>query len=935
MIEAKHLFRIHQVFERTVSSLVSGQLTDLPRGSLPVSWISGPDGTDDFPIGFSRRLALSPKQLASTIKRALAARGQYQENEAQSSFNRLIDLYLAKSDFLIVNNPSDPHDGATDVFIKYCKHEAGLPTLTPSLVAGWYPEFLSFTRLDFRPREGQQLTIVPHYRCGAFSKTLGCQVDTRFSLESPVPWLEYDDSISGWRGTVPLFSEFRDGEDDRRIGKVYRAGRTGPYAIVNLLRIEVKAVRTESHGSICVERTLRARLTIKVLPFWSKGFTPSPQSGSIQPKAGQRVTSATLHRTSRAVSSGSRLDKLSEPSIYVSPKTELPSEKLEGPPIDQRSPSQRYWATESQDFEQAVISRVRNSPDQKNSDDSENVRSFDDAKPDTSRAATIQAFERFGLSKPQLVPQTELECYAASIMRPLKLQDGHHSHQKSTDRHSSVESFPGFAPSGSVRRLHDRQSNPSRPQKWQNFLQHFRETMATTRRTFSPKAEQVPASPTPLRDQNVPVAPTLAEGTLHRDITASSEVATEARRTFERENSFLPASAELFALAEALHHQPFVQEQSPRKRSRGVSFEVSPFKKTRENGDTERVLPDTPTRSGIDDGLRNTVASPSDTEDVMVQSPPSFIPFNNRFDILAGLRDDGSDTDLDSDSESSAKSEASSTHDIIVDAYADPEIQKEQALLWKILSEQSSEDADDAKLSAEERKQLFEATKQSWATEERRQSARLGINLSEAFSASDILEQSDSESSSAYQESSSFESSPGSDTIHAGATLEDRIVDPRLTIQKPDDHDSEPESSDFEPSFYPKARIEDHTTESSLSERHESDTDEQTESEQSDNTSFLRLAAMLRSPTPSPAAAPATAGTQDARTSLTKVNLASPSSRPERAAERRLNERGRTRGRMPLMGLFGSASRVRDGSTPRGGGKRCGGFGCGGEDKEN
>jgi len=920
-IDAHNLFRIHRVFERTISCLLSAQLTDPHWESLAVSRIPDVDEANNSPVDHRQRLNIDPKKLASDIQLTLASEGRLIGDEAQVPLDRLIDLYLAKSDCLIVNKPDDPHYAAIDVLIKYCEPEAASPSSNPSIEAGWYPEFLAFTGLDFRPQEGQELTIIPHYCSSSFSGTLGCHVETRFYLEAPVPWLMWDGRISGWKGIVPVFSEVRGGEDDFINGKVYRAGRVGPYAIINLLRIEAKAVRIERLGALCVERTLRARLTIKVLPFWSKGFTPSPQIVPTHSTNGQRVSSATQRRFSRVISGCSLLETVLEPSIYVSPKPARPSGRLEVHPKDLRSPSQGFCATKLLGSDQSILRKVR----KVNNLDSQDLAST--ANSHTEGPAAKQALERSGPPKPQHSPQTDLEAYASSVKLALYGNRTHLNDRSINHQRSSPKSSAGSTSFGTYERL----GNKS-PEVWQTLLRDFRGSMATMKKAHLPKDVLRPPS---FISASVPMSSieaAVAEGSLRRDITVNSEDLTENQSVF---HIIHPTSAEIFALAESLHKSSSSLEQSPRKRSRGVSFEDSPVKKTREHVDDGGPL-----KNSTDDGNVVPATPPCKDEDISSHSSVSPSISKNPHELRAMRKDSMFGTDTDAESGDSEECATSNTHGIDFESYDDPNLQKEQSLLWDVLSKKRADGVNNEKLNTEEHKQLFEATKQSWATEERRQNTRLGINFSETFSASsEGLEQSDSESESVSGESSSFESNPGSDTVHAKTLLDDGTVRPRLTLQKPTDEDSEPESGHSEPRT--KIRIEDHTTESSLSERGSSDSDEPAESEDD------FLASLYRPSTPSPAA-----GTQSAVHSLRNA-LSSPAradrvERVERsprevafekatALGKALNERGRPRDRMPLMGLFGSGSRVRDGSTPtRVGGLRkpCSGFGCE-EDKEN
>lgn len=974
-VEAHNLFRIHQVFEQTISYMVSGQITGPQRESSTVSHSTGNEGKS-MPDNHRQRLQLDIQKLASDIASTLASEGLLVGDEAQIPLDRLIDLYLAKSDCLIINNPDYPHYGAIDVLVRYSKPEAVSPSLTPSIEAGWYPEYLTFTGLDFRPHEAQELTIIPHYCSSSLSGTLGCHAETKFYLEPPISWLEWDGRISGWKGIVPVFSEFRDGEDDSTFGKVYRAGRVGPYAIINLLRIEAKAIRIDKVGSLCIERTLRARLTIKVLPFWSNGYTPSPQITPMQSIRGQRVASATQRRFSRVFSGFSLLESAPEPSIYVSPKPAIPSEMLEVPPKDQRFLSQGFGAIQLLASDQLVMRKVR----KVNKLDNQGSTYTDDFH--TKVPNVQQALERCRPPKPRPSPQTDLQAHASSVKLALYGNGIHLSGPSSNRQRVLSKSSAGTTSAKESERRYIKQAPV-----WQDLLKEFRGSITSMKERFSPQNAFIPATFTSTSASMMTVEPAVAEGllrrerklsfeayaenhealqqersihptsaeifalaesmtaggpavaggSLRRDISSSSEAHTEYQAISQQESSIHPTSAEIFALVESLHKQPASREQSPRKRSRGVSFEDSPVKKTREDVELGGPMNNNPFDTREDDSNIVPAKTPSKDDDSSSDSSVSPTISEGPNELPAMRKDSLFGTDTEIDFEDNQKSAASSAHELEYDSFDDPRLQKERALLWDILSKKLADSGDKEKLSAEERKQFFEAAKQSWASEETRQSARLGINFSEAFSASsEGFEQSDGENESVSEDSSCFESNPGSDTIRAKVPLDDGTAVPKLTLQRPTDEDSEPESGHAEPRT--KMRIEDHTTESSLSERETSDSDEPTESDDD------FLASMQRPGTPSPATGrqSAVGSLRNALSSPSRVDCVERSPR-EVALEnaiilgKALNERGRPRNRMPLMGLFGSGNRVRDGSTPtRVGGlrKRCSGFGCD-EDKEN
>ncbi|MCJ1407447.1 hypothetical protein MMC19_001518 [Ptychographa xylographoides] len=151
--------------------------------------------------------------------------------------------------------------------------------IVPPSVAHVIPrlDFLTFPELDVRPREGTVIKIVPKYCRGVSAKTNDCDLQVSYSIGSLPNWLQWDDVLRGWKGQIPLYSQGQD--KSGCIGDVISGGRDGPDAIVNLLRLEVKAVSITSHPSLSVylTRTVRTRLTLKVIPWYAP---KDPQSAT-------------------------------------------------------------------------------------------------------------------------------------------------------------------------------------------------------------------------------------------------------------------------------------------------------------------------------------------------------------------------------------------------------------------------------------------------------------------------------------------------------------------------------------------------------------------------------------------------------------------------------------------------------------------------------
>ena len=140
-------------------------------------------------------------------------------------------------------------------------------------------DILLFPCLDILPREGSIIEIRPRYHRGVFDeRNDNYYSDVSYSIADLPEWLHWDPTISGWSGRIPMYSELRGKSTDGR--QIIDGGRDGPYAVLNLLRLEVKATLVVRHSSLSVglKRTVRARLTLKVVPWYAAKHTPTPLS---------------------------------------------------------------------------------------------------------------------------------------------------------------------------------------------------------------------------------------------------------------------------------------------------------------------------------------------------------------------------------------------------------------------------------------------------------------------------------------------------------------------------------------------------------------------------------------------------------------------------------------------------------------------------------
>ncbi|KAL8817641.1 MAG: hypothetical protein Q9191_008107, partial [Dirinaria sp. TL-2023a] len=865
--QASLLLCIHQAFERAISSLVSDQLTDIPLEAVPQSWIPHCTPADRFSVEqdsvvITRRLTLSPSQLANTLKSILSAQNHDDKELFQDCGEGLVGLYLSKSDCLLVREPSDPNDGATDICIEYVQSKT-TPAL-PRIRARWNPEFLSFTKIDYQPREGQQLIIVPHYRCGPFARTGGEQVRTIYSLETPVTWLHWDDHLSGWRGTVPFYSRSRGQEHET--GKVYRGRRSGPHAVTNILRIEIKAIRTEWFKEIHVERTIRSRLTLKVLPFWSREFTPGSRVASLNQTASQENPDVLCPGRSRVVSRDARPLDANEPSTYVSPKptNARPAESEARQPViatvpkGQPSVFRPYWANERQDLEQTAIDRCKDLDDP-----------FKNSPAAMARELDHSGSPECGKNRP-----TGLDDYAATTMRAPGIGDFTQG-MGDIGSGSTYHGFKTFKTQPSSPTSLKRLRQGSSGEELQGWLHELRDSMAKMRATL----ERSHVPPTPVSNAFAWwIDDAAGQEEMRHEASIHSRAPTESESVFSQEQVLHPASAEVFALAEVLHGQT-PKDRTACKRSRAASFEESPGKKAREDRfqssnsitsfsspqNSPRPIPVTP--MNVSEDGHQQLCSPPTSGSLEVGTQDQDESMNS-----------GLDSNDDSRSEFSVENGAAIPHGTFMDAYADPAIRSEHALLWEALREQD-EGANKVKLSVDERKQLFEALKQSMAIEDRRQNAMLGIHHSADFSMSEAGSKSHTDTNSEEDakddsESSSSESNAAPGSANSRIRFGDGNVNSRRLVVTHYDED------DKEKTELSRGIEEDTTAESPLIESSTPSEAEAEDTASDDANSLTGLTDVFRSPTSTPSASSFRTATAAAAESILSPATPYPSPSP-------------------------------------------------------
>ena len=237
-----------------------------------------------------KRIGFSLSQLIDHMLDRIELRNHDETNPPTVDFlMELFYLFFISQDCLVNLETYNYTD--TAIKVRLLPGEDPLSDLVPPPVAHLMQkmDYISFSELDLLPREGGELRIVPFYHCGARAKSNKKDTQISYALASHTAWLTWDSKLCGFRGKVPMFSECRG--SGGRPANVIDIGRQGPYAVVNLLRIEIHAILTERH-SLCpvqLERTVRARVNLKVIPWYAHRSSHIPRT--LQCRQSSSVTS--------------------------------------------------------------------------------------------------------------------------------------------------------------------------------------------------------------------------------------------------------------------------------------------------------------------------------------------------------------------------------------------------------------------------------------------------------------------------------------------------------------------------------------------------------------------------------------------------------------------------------------------------------------------
>ena len=199
-------------------------------------------------------------------------------NWGRAHLEELVELFLSS-----INRLSSIGDtGPLDTFIELSL-SSGREVMaeTASPIAAQMAErldFLSFPGLSLYIGEGDELLIRPRYHRGTHIDTPRLYWELSFELGTYLPWLQWNDEVQGFKGTVPCYSLHgaRDYNMSKEILEITRKD-TGERRTI--LCIEVKAVfkQRPTSPSVSLSRTIRTRLSLVVI----ERSDPSDASGSL------------------------------------------------------------------------------------------------------------------------------------------------------------------------------------------------------------------------------------------------------------------------------------------------------------------------------------------------------------------------------------------------------------------------------------------------------------------------------------------------------------------------------------------------------------------------------------------------------------------------------------------------------------------------------
>lgn len=317
LADAEIMLSIDKVFRTSLEDLLASQLQQMDwktRQELSPYDVNSSHGTAGAVA--ARLLRFGLNELILIMLKRMQLEGQiWDQPWCQSTLLMHVLQYLTTRDCLLDIEPREYHDMAVRVRMHY----AGI--LRPIAEVIRNPDFLCFEQLDPLPREGQLFRVIPRYRHGAFDGQEDVRATIEYSIEPAMPWLTWKPELGGFVGTVPLFSEMML-RTVPGTSSVLHMGSVGNYTDVHCLRFEVKAILTENFVTTArLERTIRTRLSIKIIPWYAHSSALAPKGLSFESMLNGRSISATLGPKAKKEAIASHIQKAPNDGAPDSPTT--------------------------------------------------------------------------------------------------------------------------------------------------------------------------------------------------------------------------------------------------------------------------------------------------------------------------------------------------------------------------------------------------------------------------------------------------------------------------------------------------------------------------------------------------------------------------------------------------------------------------------------
>ena len=277
--EAEVLYEMSQVFPKCLDELIllgHAQPQRCPAEfHVPDTRPSSLDQNYDFQLNDLIRSMLEMMQLPTTCV------GNVWSTEY---LIELMLLYFNSQDCLMdvsMGTGSDP-EADTSIPLKFLNIDelnGDLFPVIPAIVQKSL-DLLSFHSPHPLLRENQFVRIIPVYERGTRWPLNPDVSKVTFSLDTPdsYAWLTWNTNTCAFEGTVPLYSPL---ERLERGEAVPNFGCVGPYVVTNVIRLEIIATLEEPHAlsHMILKRTVRTRLTFKVIPWYSDWGLVQPAFG--------------------------------------------------------------------------------------------------------------------------------------------------------------------------------------------------------------------------------------------------------------------------------------------------------------------------------------------------------------------------------------------------------------------------------------------------------------------------------------------------------------------------------------------------------------------------------------------------------------------------------------------------------------------------------